>query len=104
MYDLPKLIQIIGNASTEYKRMSEEDKAKLIWSASKALIAGAVKYNATKSIPTVYSLFLENSPWHATVDYVAAILKKYGGDGTTQKVIEKVVIDIAEGVQDKPSS
>jgi hypothetical protein len=84
--------------------MNEEDKAKLLWSGAKALIAGAVKYDFKKSIPSIYSLLLENSPWHATVDYVAAILKKYGGDGTTQKVIEKVVIDVAGRVQNESNS
>ena len=97
-------MQIIGNATNEYKKMSEEDKAKLVWSGAKALIAGAVKYNVKKSMPSIYSLLLQNSPWHATVDYVAAILKKYGGNETTHKVIEKAVMEIAEGVQNKSTS
>ncbi len=84
--------------------MNEEDKAKLIWTGTKALIAGTVKYNVTKSMPSIYSLALENSPWHSTVDWMASILKKYGGEKSTHEVIEKAVADVAEGVRNQSDS
>jgi len=94
-------MQLIGNVTAEYRKMSEDEKARLVLSGTKALIAGAVKYNAKKSIPSIYSLLLENSPWHSTVDYFANILKKYGGEKSVNEVIGKAVADFAEGVKDK---
>jgi len=88
--------------------MSDDDKGKLVWTGAKALIAGAVKYKPTKFLEPLYSLMIENSPWQMTVDWVANILKKYGGDKTTHEVLEKAVSEVnavlKEGGENKPSS
>lgn len=108
MYEFPKLIEILGRAANEYQKMSDDDKGKLVWTGAKALIAGAVKYKTTKSFEPLYSLVIENSPWQTTVDWVASILKKYGGDKTTHEVLEKAVSDVnsvmKEGGENKPPS
>lgn len=84
----------------EYKKMNSEEKEKLAWEGSKALIAGAIKYNSQKSLPAVYSLFMQNSPWCNTVDWFSGILKKYGGDGTVNDVLKKAAEDfIKNGVK-----
>jgi len=104
LYEFPKALQFIEQVATEYKKMNDEERAKLVWTGTKALIAGAVKYNVKKSIPSIYSIFLENSSWHSVVDWCACVLKKYGGNGSVNEVIEKAVMDFAEGVQNQPTS
>jgi len=84
----------------EYKKMDSEEKEKLVWEGSKALIAGAIKYNPQKSLPAVYSLFMQNSQWYNIVDWFSGILKKYGGDGTVNDVLKKTAEDfIKSGVK-----
>jgi len=107
LYDFPKLIQIFGKAANEYQKMSSDDKNKLILAGAKALIAGAVKYEVTSSLEPLYSLIIQNSPWQTTVDWVANILKKYGGERTTHEVIEKAVGDVEkvlEGDKNSPAT
>jgi hypothetical protein len=84
---------MIGKIANDYNTMNEEEKAKIFWEGTKALIAGAVKYNAKKSVPPIYSMLLENAPWYSTIDWFAGVLKKYGGDKTMQEVIKKAVDD-----------
>lgn len=93
MYEIPKIIQTLGNAAEEYKKMGAEEKEKIVWEGAKALIAGAVNYNPQKSLPAVYSLLMQNSRWYSAIDWVSGILKKYGGDGTVNDVIKKAAID-----------
>jgi len=108
LYEFPKLVEILGNTAKEYAKMTEEEKDKLIWTGTKALIAGAVKYNVKKSMPSIFSLFLENSPWHSVVDCVANVLKKYGEGKTAHEVIEKAASDVEaylkEGEKNSPVS
>lgn len=100
MYEIPKIIQTLGMVAEEYKKMNSEEKEKLAWEGSKALIAGALKYNPQKSLPAVYSLFMQNSPWCNTVDWFSGILKKYGGEGTVNDVLKKAAEDfIKNGVK-----
>lgn len=104
MYEFPKSLQFFENVATEYRKMNEEERAKLVWTGARALIAGAVKYNVKKSIPSIYSLLLENSSWQSAVDWFAGVLKRYGGNGSVNEVIGKAVIDFAEGVQNQSTS
>jgi len=87
-------VEIIERTVKEYEKMNSDERDKLVWNGAKALIAGAMKYNFKKSMPSIYSLILENSPWQATVDCAANILKKYGGEKTVQEVIQKAVGDV----------
>jgi hypothetical protein len=82
---------MVGKIANDYSTMNEELKEKIFWEATKALLAGAMKYDAKKSIPPIYSILLENAPWNSTIDWAANVLKKYGGDRTTQEVVKKAV-------------
>ena len=102
LYEIPKIIQTIGNVAEEYKKMNDDERGKLVWEGAKALIAGAMKYNPQKSLPAVYSLFMQNSRWYSTIDWFSGILKKYGGDGTVtvNDVLKKAAEDfIKNGVK-----
>lgn len=102
LYEMPKLVESFGKIADAYQKMSEWDKEKLVWEGAKAIIAGTVEYNPLKSMLVVYSMFLENSKWKATVDFIAGILKKYGGDGTTTDVMKKAALDfLKSGVKNK---
>ena len=104
MYELPKIVKAVGTIAEEYKKMNDEEKGKIVWEGAKALIAGAFRYSPQQAIPAIYSAFMENSPWGSTVDFVANILKKYGGDGNTMDVVKKIADDFVEkGVRNKPS-
>lgn len=105
LYEIPKLVLVIGQISDNYKTMSEEEKSKIVWEGAKALIAGAAKYDIKKTIPPIYSLIMENSSWSSTVDWVADVLKKYGQDKTTKEVLVKAVADfVKEGGRNQPTS
>jgi hypothetical protein len=105
LYEVPKIVQIIGRIANDYEKMNEEQKAKVFWEGTKALIAGAVKYDTKKSIPPIYSMFLENAPWDATIDWFAGMLKKYGENMTTKEVIGKAVDEFTkEGGKNQPTA
>lgn len=105
LYELPKIVQTLGNIADAYSKMTEEEKGKLVWEGTKAIIAGAIKYDIKKSIPPIYSMFLQNAQWQTTIDWLAGVLKKYGGDGSVNQVLEKAAEDfIKNGVENQPAT